>query len=359
MPWKKTNIAAEEKDEPKNASQTVKTIVGIILCVLLLPILIINVTLIVKSYTRSNEIPSIGGIFPLIVLTDSMYPEIESGDLIICHTIDAEDVKVGDIICFFDPNSKSGTNTVTHRVVEITQTEEGELAFRTKGDANNAEDNALAPASKLVGVFQRRMPGLGNAAMFMQTTTGLIVCVVLPALLLVAIDLLRTRRYEKKHKQDTDSLMRELEELRARQAAMAAQAVPAAAAVNPPPEEKKPDPAPAEEPKPEEKEPKEAPAEEPKPEEKEPKEAPPEEPKPEEKEPEEAPPEEESKKLPAEEEPQEKDPPAEDSGNEAPEEFAETPDESDADTGEEIGEIGDGEIGEGGGGVGEGGGGDV
>ena len=39
-----------------------------------------------------------GGYCPLIVLTDSMDPEIKSGDLIICQTIDAKDVKVGDVI---------------------------------------------------------------------------------------------------------------------------------------------------------------------------------------------------------------------------------------------------------------------
>ena len=36
------------------------TIVGVILCVILTPILIINCTLIIKSYT-SEEVPSIGG----------------------------------------------------------------------------------------------------------------------------------------------------------------------------------------------------------------------------------------------------------------------------------------------------------
>ncbi len=322
MPWKKSNTAAA-KDEPKNASQKVKTILGLVLCVILLPILVINVTLIIKSYTHSDEVPSVGGVFPLIVLTDSMYPTIEHGDLIICRTIAADEVNVGDIICFFDPAGK-GTTTVTHRVIEITETEEGELAFRTKGDHNDAADQSPVPASKLVGIYKSRLPGFGNAAMWMQTTTGLIVCVVLPALVLVAIDLLRTRRYEKTHKEDTDELMRELEELRARQAAMAA---PAAEAVKAPTEGKEPEPDPPGE------EPEEAPTEE---------------------KAEEAPAEEETKKVLPEE-----DAPAEESGNEAPEEFAETPDESDADTGEEIGEIGDGEIGEGGGGAGEGGGGDV
>ena len=196
-------------------SNPVLTVIGSILCALLLPILLINVTLIVKSYADRDAVPSIGGVFPLIVLTDSMYPDIQSGDLIVCRTVAAEDVRVGDVISFFDPDG-NGTSIVTHRVIEITQ-EDGQLAFRTRGDANNADDKSAVPAEKLVGVYQLRVPKAGNVAMFMQTTTGLIVCVVLPMLLLVGYDLIRSRRYEKSRKQDTDALMKELEALRAAQ----------------------------------------------------------------------------------------------------------------------------------------------
>ena len=89
--------------EKGNLTHNILTVVGTVLCVILVPILIINITLIIKSFTNKDEVPSVGGIFPLIVLTDSMYPEIESGDLIINKTIDPEDVKNGDVISFFDP----------------------------------------------------------------------------------------------------------------------------------------------------------------------------------------------------------------------------------------------------------------
>ena len=193
------------------------TVIGTILCIILTPILIINMTLIIKSYTNTDEVPSVGGVFPLIVLTDSMYPEIQSGDLIICHTEDAENVNEGDIISFFDP-AGNGTSIVTHRVMEVTE-EDGQIAFRTRGDANNTEDKALVPADKLVGVYRSRIAGAGNVAMFMQSTTGLIICVVLPIILLVAYDIIRRRIYEKNKKKDTDALLRELEELRAQKAA--------------------------------------------------------------------------------------------------------------------------------------------
>lgn len=207
----------KKEQESGTFRHKILNIVGTILCVILIPILAINVTLIAKSYMNTEEVPSIGGILPLIVLTDSMYPEIHSGDLIICHTEDAENVKEGDIISFFDP-AGNGTSIVTHRVTEVT-TEDGELAFRTKGDANNVEDSMLVPADKLVAVYQNRIPSMGNVAMFMQTTTGLIVCVVCPILLLVGYDMIRRRKYEKSSKEDTDALLRELAELRAQKEA--------------------------------------------------------------------------------------------------------------------------------------------
>ena len=203
-----------KQNPDKNTAQNkVLTIIGTILCIILLPILIINMTLIVKSYVNTDEVPSLGGVFPMIVLTDSMYPEIAAGDLIICNTLEPEEVRVEDVISFFDPMG-SGTSIVTHRVLEVVE-EDGQLSYRTKGDNNNAEDQVLVPQKNLVGIYRSRIPGLGHVAMFMQTTPGLILCIVCPVLLLVGFDMIRRRKYEKAKQQDTDALLKELEALRA------------------------------------------------------------------------------------------------------------------------------------------------
>ena len=46
--------------------------VGIVLCVVFIPLLLINVTLIVKSYTNPNDVPDFMGYKPFIVLSGSM-----------------------------------------------------------------------------------------------------------------------------------------------------------------------------------------------------------------------------------------------------------------------------------------------
>lgn len=195
----------------------IMTAIGTFLCIILVPILVINCTLIAKSVLNKDEVPTLAGYMPLIVLTDSMYPTIESGDLIICRSGDAKDIEVGDIIAFFDP-AGNGQSIVTHKVIEIA-TQDGDVAFKTKGDANNVEDKMLVPADKLVGVYQTRLAGVGNIAMFMQTTPGLICCVGLPVALILGYDFLRRNKYEKEQKKDTEALLAELERLKAEKAA--------------------------------------------------------------------------------------------------------------------------------------------
>ena len=207
---------ANRKEERSSAAHKILTITGAVLCLILIPILIINITLIIKSYTNKDEVPKIGGICPLIVLTGSMEPEISSGDLIIVNQADPKDIKEGDIIAFFDPDG-NGSSVLTHRVTEIIN-DNGKLSFKTKGDANNAEDRLAVTEDKLVGIYRSRIPGAGNVAMFMQTTLGLIICVVIPLILLIGYDILRRRRYERLNKQDTDALLAELNELKAQKA---------------------------------------------------------------------------------------------------------------------------------------------
>ena len=114
------------------------------------------------------------------------------------------------------------TVVVAPGVLKIVE-ENGEISFRTKGDFNNTEDKDLVPAENLVGIYQSRIAGAGKIAMFMQSTAGLIICVVLPIVLLVGYDIIRRRIYEKNKQTDTNALLAELEALKAEKAAKEAE----------------------------------------------------------------------------------------------------------------------------------------
>ena len=205
-------------DEKKSTLKSrILTGVGIALCVILIPMLIINCILLIKGWTNKDEVPSLFGYAPMIVLTDSMVGNNEDnfngGDLIFVKTVKPEEVKKGDVISFFDPQG-NGTSITSHRVVEVLK-ENGEISFKTKGDNNNTEDKLPVPSENLAGVYTGfKIVGAGRVAMFMQTPWGLIVCVVVPILLLIGWDAVRRARYNKKHEEDKDALLAELEELR-------------------------------------------------------------------------------------------------------------------------------------------------
>ena len=211
-------MAKNISHKKKKNSFGVGNVLLIVLCILLLPILTINTTLIVKGLVSGDAVPTFAGYAPMIVLSDSMYPQIERGDMILVHTADAASIKEGDVISFFDPDSTKNA-VVTHRVKEIVKDENG-FSFRTQGDANNVEDRELVPAGNLVGIWTgKAYAGVGSAALFIQSTPGLILCIGLPVILLIAAELLRRQRYERKRQADTDALMAELNELRAQKAA--------------------------------------------------------------------------------------------------------------------------------------------
>jgi len=212
------------------------TIVGIVLCAILLPTLIVNIIMIINSYVNKDEAPSIGKYVPFIVQSDSMAGTIESGDIIVTKKIEPEDVEEGDIISFYDPEG-NGTTVVTHRVLKR-EIVNGELVFLTIGDVvlqENIEEygsleeipeNVLdlivevVPQENVISEYSFRIALLGNVSLFMSTVPGFIVCVLLPLLLFLAYDIIMRRISDKANEKDTKALLEEIELLKAEKEAL-------------------------------------------------------------------------------------------------------------------------------------------
>ncbi|QTG79497.1 signal peptidase I [Arthrobacter crystallopoietes] len=81
--------------------------------------------------------PRVFGYQTATMLTGSMSPLINPGDVVVTAPVDVADLAVGDIITYHIPIEDHRVET--HRIVEIT-TDGGATAVRTKGDANNGVD---------------------------------------------------------------------------------------------------------------------------------------------------------------------------------------------------------------------------
>ncbi len=111
------------------------------------------------------------GYTPYTVLSGSMEPHYHVGSVVYVTDVNLEDLKEKDCITY----RISGGTIVTHRIIEVIE-DNGELFFRTKGDANKTPDGIL-PASSVIGKTVFSIPYLGYLADFVQRPIGLIVIV--------------------------------------------------------------------------------------------------------------------------------------------------------------------------------------
>ncbi len=74
----------------------------------------------------------------MTMLTGSMAPTIDPGDVVVSTPLDVEDVTAGMVITYHIPVDDH--RVVTHRVIDVEHTADGSVSVRTQGDANAAPD---------------------------------------------------------------------------------------------------------------------------------------------------------------------------------------------------------------------------
>lgn len=185
-----------------------KKILSIIVLILLLPVLIVNSVILINSIKNPDEIPSFFGWKPFIVLSGSMETEIFPGDLVIVKEVDTKNLKKDDIIAF-----KEDDIVITHRIIEILE-DNGEKKYITKGDNNNTKDRGFVLEKQVEGVYQFKITGLGNLAVFIQTPIGMVVSLSIPILLLILIQRAENQKLQKEKDRKEQNLEKEIEKLK-------------------------------------------------------------------------------------------------------------------------------------------------
>ena len=123
------------------------------------------------------------------ILTPSMQPAYNVGDMIFVKVGNADSIDVGDVITF-NPSSDSGAY-LTHRVTEKIPNYEGSgvTCFRTKGDANDSDDSFLIDEDRVIGKVGFHIAKLGYVIRFIQLRWYFIVPIII--LLMIAFHLMK------------------------------------------------------------------------------------------------------------------------------------------------------------------------
>lgn len=169
-----------------------------VLTVILLPVLIINITLIIKGNMGGVAPPDVFGIAPLAVTSGSMEGDnpdsFDEGALIFVDILTDEEkqgLAEGDIVTYYITNDDGSIAYVTHRILIVNRSNGNITGFTTQGDANNVPDRDVVPVENVVGKCVGSVGGIGAFAMFLQSPGGIIVFVGIPVVAFIAYDAVR------------------------------------------------------------------------------------------------------------------------------------------------------------------------
>lgn len=125
------------------------------------------------------------GLQVFTVLSGSMEPTYHTGSLIYVKKVDPYTIEEGQPITFMLDED----TIATHRVVGIVPDEEDPtvIRFRTKGDANDAEDGSLVHYKNVIGTPIFSIPYLGYIADYIQHPPGMYITISAGAVLLLLV----------------------------------------------------------------------------------------------------------------------------------------------------------------------------
>jgi len=155
----------------------------------------------------------------VVVISESMLPTIEKGDLLVIQGTDPEDIEIGTIILYDSLGlwpDQIVPEPIVHRVVNRTYNATEETwYFYTLGDNNHGNIDPPdqfnvtiipVPDDRVIGVVKTIIPKIGKIKIWMDDIPGLstIILVGLSIALLISIvwDLMHPEEDEKKEKEE-------------------------------------------------------------------------------------------------------------------------------------------------------------
>ena len=126
-----------------------------------------------------------------VIVSQSMVPTIEINDAIIVKRENDKGYNIGDIISFFSTEYDSNGMVVTHRIIEKDTVDINQSNYRTKGDNNPIPDRRGVNTSNVYGKVYFIIPKLGYIQSFLSKPLNFVICLLIPALVVVIYDGLR------------------------------------------------------------------------------------------------------------------------------------------------------------------------
>lgn len=134
-----------------------------------------------------------------------------AGDIVLIKNLsdnEEAELKAGDVIAFLSTNSVSYGETVTHMIREVKYNDEGKIVgFVTYGTNTGTNDEKAVEPEYILGQYTGKLPGVGNFFVFVKSTPGYIVCILVPFLLLILYNGVNVIRLFRQYKKEQTAAM--------------------------------------------------------------------------------------------------------------------------------------------------------
>lgn len=148
-------------------------------------LLVIFVILVQRIF--NNQV-SIGSYRMFTVVTGSMEPVYNVGDVVISKEVDPSTIKKGDDVVYLGEKDDFKDKIVTHRVIKI-EKKEGDYYFTTKGVANDYSDPVIS-SSQLYGKVVYKPVVLSFLSSILNTRLGFYLLIFVPVAFLIFLEIL-------------------------------------------------------------------------------------------------------------------------------------------------------------------------
>lgn len=140
--------------------------------------------------SKKDGIPSLFGYSPFSILTGSMEPTLNPGDIALCKKIDDNtELKENDIITF-KSNIKGKKVFITHRINTIAKQEDGTVLITTKGDNNDVSDSTPLKREDVVAKYDnKKIILLGYFITFISNKYVFFFLIIIPLAILFIMEL--------------------------------------------------------------------------------------------------------------------------------------------------------------------------
>lgn len=155
----------------------------------------------VSTFDRSDR--SLFGYKAFIVMSDSMSKtDFGAGDLVLVKEVDCTELKAGDIIAYTSQNTANFGETVTHKIRKLTTDATGRPGFVTYGTTTDTDDETIVTYPYVLGKYSGSIPKVGSFFLFLKTTPGYIICILIPFMFLILSEGVRCVGLFRKYKRE-------------------------------------------------------------------------------------------------------------------------------------------------------------